>query len=396
MSSTARRSLVAALIVLAVVGVLEQAREADRFRRELEPTSWGTTAIGHGALLDLFTELSLPVGRSYVPPARLPAGATVWWVGADEACADRDATQTEADQDLRQWVGAGGTAVLFLSGSAARCGSVAGVTVPAVADAEVHANPPPGPTPARTRRGAKTRARDEPDVVQFVTGPVISGRRKIVTSGLAVFVDADGWRVAAAIADRPFVIEQRLGAGRIVAVADAAFLRNEFLDRADAAPLAMDLARAYGAPLLDERAHGLRAEDSAFAYLARSPAWPLFAGLAVLALLVGWRGSAVPPLVARAAPAPAPTLEAFVDSLATLYARTRDHARVLSRYRELTADRLRRAAGLPPETPLAAIAERLRRDARVDPAALRVLLDGAPVRSEADLRRAARALDELN
>ena len=45
-----------------------------------------------------------------------------------------------------------------------------------------------------------------------------------------------------------------------------------------------------------------------------------------------------------------PTLAAFVESLASLYARTRDHARVFERYRALSLERVRRTIGLSPGT----------------------------------------------
>src|SRR5204863_70103 len=82
-----------------------------------------------------------------------------------------------------------------------------------------------------------------------------------------------------------------------------------------------------------------------------------------------WQGNLVPP---RALPGPGtdtPGLDAFVDSLAALYAGTRDHARVLERYRELAAARLRRHFGMPPETPVGVLAERLARDRRLAPRA---------------------------
>jgi len=78
-----------------------------------------------------------------------------------------------------------------------------------------------------------------------------------------------------------------------------------------------------------------------------------------------------------------------------LYAATRDHRRVLERYRELTAARLRRHFGLAPDTPLATLIERLRRERRAAPAAIDLLAAGAGARDEAALRAAARALDGL-
>ncbi len=396
MSRAARRSLVAAVTVLAVAGVLEQARDASRLRSQLAPTSFGTTGVGHAAFFDLLTELAVPVARNYAPPADLPARTTVWWIEPAELCADApDVDETEEHGKLRAWIEAGGTAVLLLSGEAGvECGYFAGVRLP-IPEGTVTTAPAPPPAERGPKEATAHHGQDGALIVQLVTGSIVGGQRAVSTGGLATFSEAKDWRVMAAIDGRPFIIEQSLGAGRLVLVADAAFVRNAFLDHADAAPLAMDLVRAYGAPLLDERGHGLRAYRSAVAYLARSRAWPLFVGLALLALLIGWRGNAVPPLTVRAPQMPAPTLETFVDSMATLYARTRDYARVSSRYRELTADRLRRHFGLPAETPLAVLADRLRVDSRVTPAALRTLVEGAPVSGDAELRATVRLLDSL-
>jgi hypothetical protein len=81
--------------------------------------------------------------------------------------------------------------------------------------------------------------------------------------------------------------------------------------------------------------------------------------------------------------------------LASLYARSRDTARLGERYRELTLARLRRHFGLPAETPAPQIVERLRRDRRLAPALLRALTDPEPPVTEAALRAQARRLDAL-
>ena len=96
-----------------------------------------------------------------------------------------------------------------------------------------------------------------------------------------------------------------------------------------------------------------------------------------------------------AADPPAPALDRFVASLASLYARSRDQGRVAERYRELTLARLRRHFGLPAETPAKRIVERLRRDRRLSPALLACLTEPEPPRGEAALRAQARRLDAL-
>jgi hypothetical protein len=112
-------------------------------------------------------------------------------------------------------------------------------------------------------------------------------------------------------------------------------------------------------------------------------------------VLFAWQGALVPARGVEERDLGAPRLDAFVDAVAALYARSGDHARVLARYRTLTVRRLRRRFGLAPDAPAAAVAARLRRDVRSDPAAVALLFaeDGAV--SEERLRDAAHALDRL-
>ena len=91
----------------------------------------------------------------------------------------------------------------------------------------------------------------------------------------------------------------------------------------------------------------------------------------------------------------APTLETFVASMASLYAGSRDHGRVLERYRELTAARLKRHFGLPQEVSTTALAERIRRERRLAPGRLERLTESQPDASAGELAAAAGELDEL-
>jgi hypothetical protein len=208
-------------------------------------------------------------------------------------------------------------------------------------------------------------------------------------------VETEGEAATAGKGPAPFVLTRALGEGRLVVVADSGFSHNRWLDGDDAAPLAVDLVRAYGVPRFDEREHGLLPETSAFRYLASSAALPAFVGLALLGLLYAWHGAALPARSVREFDPEAPTLETYVSSMAALYAGTHDHARVLERYRELTAGRLRRHFGLPHEVSRIALAERIRRDGRVAASRLASLTDATRVESAAELAAAAHELDEL-
>jgi len=377
-----RRSGLIALAAACGLLVLAGMLYPDEKRPEQSLTTFGTGPWGYRAVFDLLTELGFPVVRTHEPPEDLAPDATVWWIEPAELCPSVPGGGWRGEP----WVRAGGTAVLFLApavGEDAGCALLEGVVLPRrVADTSGGASP----------RGARG---ERPATAHGVSGDALPRARTVEVPGLLTFADAGDWRVSAVSAERPLVLERALGAGRIVAVADATVLRNQSLDRGDAAPLVVDLVRAFGVPRFHEGGEGPRARRSAAAYLATSPALLVFCGLALTGVLFAWQGNLVPP---RALPGPGtdtPGLDAFVDSLAALYAGTRDHARVLERYRELAAARLRRHFGMPPETPVGVLAERLARDRRLAPGALRLLVEGAPVAGERGLRDAVRVLDAL-
>jgi hypothetical protein len=224
----------------------------------------------------------------------------------------------------------------------------------------------------------------------------VSAPRILPLPPLATF-DERGTGMARAMIDgKPFVLQMPVGSGTLVLVADAAPLRNQWLDKGDAAVFAMDLVRAYGVPRIDERSHGMHRERGAVRYLVRSPAVPALLGIVALGVLVVWNGNLWPARHAAASAVPAPALDAFVDSLAHLYARTGDVARVAERYRQFTAARLRRHFGLPADTPLPALLDRLRASRRGAPATGLAALAAPPaVHSAGALAAAVRTLDAL-
>ena len=374
MSRAARWSLVGLCLLLALLGLLQPDRS-----RELSRTSFGTTPFGYGAVLALLTQLGLPAGRSFAPADALAPDSTVWWIEPQGVCRakelDEDAIEVPWTGDT--WLGAGGTAVVFLGEeSPDECADIAGVAVP-----------------PRSRAENDTK---EKEVEQTVDGALVSAPRILPMPPLKTFDNPGSGTVRAMLDGKPFVLAMPVGKGTLVLVADAAPLRNRWLDQGDAAVFAIDLARAYGVPRIDERNHGMHREHGAIRYLVRSAALPALAGIVVLGLLVVWHGNLWPTRVAAAGRAPAPTLDAFVDSLAQLYARTGDYQRVAERYRQLTAARLRRHFGLPVETPLATLLDRLRASRRAAPTtSLAPLAAPVAVASADALAAAVRALDAL-
>ena len=358
MTSRTRAAVVGAFVLLLIAGMF-----FEEDTRPMSATTFGTVPGGYGALYDLLTELDLAAGRSYVLPTATGPPATRWWLEARGAC-------REPTWPPLSWVERGGAAVLLFAGNGSEpCQLAADVWVP--------------------RRVEIDTAHGE----RHVRGDL--GPRTLENAHLAGFADAGDWWVRASIGERPVVLERRVGDGVVVAVADAAFLSNASLDRADAAPLAVDLVRAYGVPVFDEHELGPVAGGGTLAYLARSPALGVFLGLALTGVLFAWQGALVPARQVEERDLGAPRLDTFVDAVAALYARSGDHARVLARYRTLTVRRLQRRFGLAADAPAAALRARLRRHARIDPAALELLFaeDGAV--SEEGLRDAARALDRL-
>jgi hypothetical protein len=198
----------------------------------------------------------------------------------------------------------------------------------------------------------------------------------------------------------PFALERELGQGRLIVIADARVMTNARLGRLDSAPFAFDWVAARGVPWIDEHRHGVVRESGTFRYLASSPARAACVGLLVLGGLVIWRSHSLPVRRVDEVDPDAPTLAAFVDSLARLYAGTEDHARAFERYRALTLDRVRRALGLPLGTPAETVVASLRVRAENRPGlrerGIRDLLQkNRQVRSAAEFERAAARLDEL-
>lgn len=282
------------------------------------PTTFGVTPIGYGALFELLTALDLPVERSYEVPEALPPQATVWWLGTDDVCRP-PAPADDADEDAPwsgdAWIAAGGTAVVFLpAGLPDACESIAGVAVP-----------------PRTAVGGEDA---EAEVTQLVRGALTRTPRALAMPALATFVERGAANVVLSIEGRPFALATPLGRGRVVVVADARFLTNQWLDGGDAAVLAADFVRAYGTPRIDERSHGLHRQRNPLPYLAGSAALPVLLGIVLFGALVVWHARLLPPAL-EAPPPTAPVLRTFVDSLATLYGASGDYGRIAARYQSL-------------------------------------------------------------
>jgi hypothetical protein len=354
--------------------------------------------FGYGAAFDLVDELGFEVHRNVRPPSALapPSSAgpeTIWWLNADsQVCPRDDDTQWAA----RSWIDSGGTAVVFLRAPGPGCKAIGGFELPELEGRAAAASGACGPAAPDEdeeaeegaplgdgRSDGELRQHDDPDCrddaltlsdfralvappeasdePEWITGPLARAPRELSIAHVERFAEpAEGspWQVVARLGGAPFVLEATSGSGRIVVVADDRFVTNRYLDFNDASLLVVDLVTRYGDPTFDEFSHGHRPAGGALPYLARSPAWPVFAAIAVVGLLVVLRGSAVPKRSVQEADPRAPAVEPFVDSLSNLYAASSDEAGILTHYREQIIDLARRSVHLPVGAPRSSVIAR--------------------------------------
>jgi hypothetical protein len=246
-------------------------------------------------------------------------------------------------------------------GRSERCAAIAGHALPARRLSGLEGGALPREGPFSKLVFSVGRAVGEAEDFDYEAARMLPG------STLAFFEVEDetalsGWRPLWVEADSlaPFALARSLGAGRLVVVADARIVSNARLAQGDAAPFAFDWVRDYGRPWIDEHFHGVVPESRGLRYLVGSPAWAAGVGLLALGGLVCWRGRAWPLRRVDEVDPDAPTLSTFVDSVALLYAGTRDHERVFERYRALGLERIRRILGLAPGTPVEIVVAMLR------------------------------------
>ncbi len=203
-------------------------------------------------------------------------------------------------------------------------------------------------------------------------------------------------RVVLSANGKPFALEVSMGKnhGRMVAIADSKFLRNENLGEGDASLLVADLARQYGAPAFDEHSHGLAPASSLVDAVLESRAiLPILVGL-LLAMLWAASERAWPRRPsADGAELPAPSIAGFVESLSILYSRAGDPAAVFRAYRAGFLRRLRRQLGVRADYPEDLLKERLARDRSLSAETRHWLLDAELPSEQGDLINAVRAIE---
>jgi hypothetical protein len=117
------------------------------------------------------------------------------------------------------------------------------------------------------------------------------------------------------------------------------------LDAADHSTLALDLARTYGAPVFDERCHGLVDDASLLAAIGGGRLLLLALGFGLWGVSLVYTRRAVPVAELPARAEMLPGLRSFVDPLALLYSRSarRNAAAVYRAYAHGVRFRLRRS-----------------------------------------------------
>lgn len=305
-------------------------------------TSFGIMRDGYQAAFDLLTETHFPVTRSYRRPKLMPTNETIWYVSPSFLDPEKPTADDDA-HEVAAWAARGGTAVIFgESGSNWKVFGLLRKTEPGKERPLIQGEV--GPLP---------RWLDVPALLHFAP---LNGKTIATDDHVRIILTADG---------KPFALEIKAGknGGRVIAIADDIFLRNEYLAEGDASLVVVDLARKFGAPVFDEHSHGFAAPTSlTFAILDSSAMLPIVIGLLAAILWVLSQRTWPRRTLNDGLELPAPSIASFVESLSILYGRAGDPAVVFRAYRGGFLRRLRRQLGLRADYPEDLLLERLARD----------------------------------
>lgn len=331
------------------------------------PTTFGIGENGYKAAYLLLSEIGLPVGRSYVMPAENQSHETRWLLSPFFLDPMNKDGKKKAEA-LLQWIRAGGIAVVF------------------------------GEPKAEWKRlgiARSTASSDDPATI--VTGEWTRLPRSIKVEGLLYFGEArDHAQVRLSAGKAPFAIELTQGKGKLIAIADGRFLRNINLAESDDSVLLVDLAHALGPVVFDERCHGLTMPVSIFAAIAYSRAMlPLAMGFVLVMLWAGEQRSWPKRMLPADSAGISPSIVSFVESLGTLYARTREPQAAFAAYRSGFLHRLRREIAPRAELPEHLLVDRIDRDRSISDDARRWLGGHAVPLNESELVAAVRAIESL-
>jgi Domain of unknown function (DUF4350) len=276
------------------------------------PTSFGTGPSGYKAAFDLATESGLPITRSYLNPNRkLPICKLLlvspFFLGKESSGGEKDA------RSLLEWIRAGGTAIVL--GTADSEWERLGIS-------------------ARTYTGTEHVA---------VTGDFVSAMRRLDVPNLLHFDTVPKNAQVQLRADNaPFALERVVGKGRLIAIADGGFLRNQYLGDADNSLLFIDLMRHFEKIKFDEYSHGMVEDITLSSAIMDSQAiFPIGIALMLAIMWILAQQKWPARLTADDLELPSPSIEPFVVSLGVLYSRSSDSEAAFRAYRNGFLNRLR-------------------------------------------------------
>ncbi|HUA36330.1 MAG TPA: DUF4350 domain-containing protein [Candidatus Binataceae bacterium] len=333
---------------------------------ERSSTSLGTGPSGYKGAFELLQELDFTVARSYQLTQQVPPTKTLWFIAPDFLSESAPGFQADVD-DLTSWFEAGGVAVVTGDGASdwKRLNLDEKLAV-----------------------GSRTT---------IVAGAMLPRSRVLATGGLLHFKHAGQGNSVLLTADgEPFAIEVKVGAGRLIAIADGGFLLNSNIADSDASLLLVDLARHFGPPVFDEHAHGLAEPSSPAALLLHPRLAAAIVFILMTAILWILEQRSIPPRTLADDDSVAPSLDTFVDSLAELYRRARDPRAAYRAYRSnfLRRARQRLSRGLEVSEPAAI--KRILRDKTLPDDARHWLTSTELPSTEASFVRAVRALESCS
>jgi len=381
----ARRIWGSAAVLLLVTGLLSSVLQTEPPATH-GASSYGVVPFAWGAAYDLLDELQLGVSRSRAKLTQRRPGTTQWLI--EPSWSEHELAYELSS--VEQFAQRGGTVLII--GADFRLWKQLGVALVASAVA------PDSTASANDRQSAgKSNPLYTPPEASDLTGSWLAGSRSVELSDLSRFdlqASAD-FTPRVRVGDAGFVLERAIGSGRLVLVAGSDFLTNQRLSNAENAPFLVDLARAYGPAVFDERCHGFTEDSSPIAALGAG-----FVGLLGLALflltvssLLSARRWPLPTLVDGSAPPP--TLEVFVSSLASLYRARgrRQPGAVFRAYRAGFMRRLQRVLFGQREISHVHFEARVQREASLRGADGAWLRDGAQPVTAAELTQAVAALE---
>jgi hypothetical protein len=226
----------------------------------------------------------------------------------------------------------------------------------------------------------------------IVPAPEVAGVAVVESAGDGSWAQAGGSVPLLGDGDRLLATVATLGAGRVVAVADASPLQNRLLARADNAAFGLAIAGGAGRPVAFAEAQHGYGRSSGLGAIPSRWRWAIAGGFLAAIVWMWSRGRRLGPPDDIERPLP-PARRAYVDAMAGALARTRQPDVATAPLQERARRRLAAGAGLP----AGATDDDLRRAAaqlRLPPEEIDALF--RPARTDDDVVAVGRAVAHLS